>query len=57
MECVTCKASDKDQRLDKCPICFKWTCDDCAHRAITAGSSARKKCADTFFFGDDDDER
>ena len=55
MECVTCQADDKDQRLDKCPICFKWTCDNCAVKSM-GRSFCTKKCSDQFFFGDDDDE-
>ena len=54
MECVTCNTSDKDQRLEKCPICFRWTCVTCG-----VGQYGRifctRKCADTFFFGDDDE--
>jgi len=54
MECVTCNASDKEQRLEKCPVCFKWTCTQCG-----VGQYGRifctKKCADAFFFGDDDE--
>ena len=24
MECLACKVTDLDVRLNKCPICFKW---------------------------------
>jgi hypothetical protein len=54
MECVNCNASDKDQRLEKCPICFKWSCTTCAI-AQYGRMFCSRKCADTFFFGDDDD--
>jgi len=54
MECVACQVSDQDSRLNKCPICFKWVCDNCAVRSFGRVFCA-KKCADQFFFGDDED--
>ena len=54
MECVTCKIEDVERRLSKCPICFKWVCEECAVRAFGRQFCA-KKCADAFFFGDDDE--
>lgn len=54
MECVGCNVDDREIRLHKCPICFKWVCDNCAVHAFGRLFCARK-CADAFFFGDDDD--
>jgi hypothetical protein len=54
MECVHCGVSDKEVRLNKCPICFKWVCDECAHRTM-GRSFCAKRCAEYFFFGDEDD--
>ena len=54
MECVGCNASDQDNRLQKCPICFKWVCDNCAVHAFGRFFCSRK-CSDQFFFGDDDE--
>jgi hypothetical protein len=54
MECVGCQVSDQDSRLGKCPICFKWVCDNCAVRTF-GRAFCSKKCADQFFFGDDDE--
>jgi hypothetical protein len=53
--CIHCNGNDQDLRLNKCPICFKWVCDNCGHRSMGRVFCARK-CADQFFFGDDDDE-
>jgi len=55
MECVACKVSDQDVRLHKCPICFKWVCENCAIRSYGRAFCMRK-CADQFFWGDDEDE-
>lgn len=54
MECVGCAVDDREHHLNKCPICFKWVCDNCGHLAFGRTFCARK-CADAFFFGDDDD--
>ncbi|HEV7501034.1 MAG TPA: hypothetical protein VGQ33_13565 [Vicinamibacteria bacterium] len=55
MECVTCNASDVDKHLEKCPICFKWVCEACETHAF-GRHFCTKKCADVFFYGDDDDD-
>ena len=52
--CVVCQASDQDRRLNKCPICFKWVCDECAVRSFGRMFDA-KMCVEQFFFGDDDE--
>ena len=54
MECLACKVTDLDVRLNKCPICFKWVCDNCANRAF-GRSFCSKRCADLFFFEDEDE--
>jgi hypothetical protein len=54
MDCTVCQASDLDRRLEKCPICFKWVCEECAIRSY-GRCFCTKLCADQFFFGDDDE--
>jgi hypothetical protein len=54
VECVGCQVDDREVRLNKCPICFKWVCDTCAFRGFGRLFCA-KKCADAFFFGDEDE--
>ena len=54
MECVRCQVNDQDRHLNKCPICFKWICDDCAHRSM-GRCFCGKQCANEFFFGDDEE--
>jgi len=54
MACVTCGGSDQDLRLHKCQICFKWTCEKCGV-ARYGRMFESEKCANAFFFGDDDD--
>jgi len=55
MECVACQVSDQDVRLHKCPICFKWVCENCAVRSY-GRAFCQRKCAEQFFWGDDGDE-
>ena len=54
MNCVACNATDQDVRLAKCPICFKWACERCVVRSYGREFCSRR-CADQFFFGDDDE--
>ena len=54
MNCVGCAKEDQEVELFKCPICFKSACDSCANRAF-GRVFCSKRCADLFFFGDDDD--
>jgi hypothetical protein len=35
-------------------MCFKLVCDECAHRAM-GRAFCNKRCADEFFFGDEED--
>jgi len=55
MECIRCQKSDLELTLHKCPICFKWICADCGENQYGRIFCSRK-CADGFFFGDDDDD-
>ena len=55
MNCFECKVSDEEKQLRKCPICYKYFCDDCG-----VNPSGRwfctSICGDYFFFGDEDEE-
>ena len=44
----------RDHPKEKCPICFKQVCEECAIRSY-GRCFCSKRCADTFFFGDDDE--
>jgi hypothetical protein len=55
VDCYSCKASDLERGLHKCPICFKWACDGCSTHAF-GRHFCSKKCSDEFFHGDDDDD-
>lgn len=54
MECVKCYISDDEKKLIKCPICFKYICEDCGI-ARSGRWFCSPQCADFFFFGDPDD--
>ena len=53
--CVGCGSSDEVARLDRCPICSRYFCADCAYRA-----SGRRFCSDncarTYNYGDPEDD-
>ena len=54
MNCTHCQKSDLETALHKCPICFKWVCDDCGRHEYGRIFCSRL-CANQFFFGDDDE--
>ncbi|HKC13346.1 MAG TPA: hypothetical protein VKI41_15050 [Vicinamibacteria bacterium] len=54
MNCPECQKDEQEILLNKCPICFKWICENCGHRAM-GRVFCTKRCADQFFFGDDED--
>ena len=55
MICVNCQKDEQDVTLLKCPICFKMVCHDCGRREY-GRVFCSQRCANVFFFGDDDDE-
>ena len=54
MICVICQKDDQEVTLYKCPICFKLVCTECTKREY-GRTFCSKRCADLFFFGDDDE--
>lgn len=54
MKCSVCEKDEQEVTLQKCPICFKQVCLDCARREY-GRTFCSKRCADLFFFGDDDE--
>jgi len=54
MNCVSCQKDEKELTLHKCPICFKLVCADCARREY-GRTFCSKRCADQFFFSEDED--
>jgi hypothetical protein len=53
MECGSCRRTEVEVRVHKCPICFKLICDDCGRREY-GRVFCSQRCADQFFFGDDE---
>ncbi|HEY7515343.1 MAG TPA: hypothetical protein VIC87_12740 [Vicinamibacteria bacterium] len=54
MNCSICQKDDQETTLHKCPICFKLACENCTIRSY-GRTFCTKRCADQFFFGDDDE--
>jgi hypothetical protein len=55
MTCLVCEKDDQEVSLHKCPICFKLVCSNCSNHAY-GRHFCTKRCADQFFFGDDDED-
>ena len=55
LTCVTCGGNELDVRLHKCQICFKWACEKDG-TARYGRMFCSEKCANAFFFGDEDDQ-
>ena len=53
MDCLTCHKDETEVRLHKCPICFRTSCEDCGRREY-GRIFCSSRCADQFFFGDDE---
>jgi len=53
-ECHKCKKSGIKTHLRKCPICFKYFCEDHAYHR-SGVSFCSKGCSEYFFFADPDD--
>ncbi len=55
MNCIECQKDEMEATLNKCPICFKWICNNCGNSSM-GRIFCSKRCADGFFFGDEDDD-
>jgi hypothetical protein len=53
--CCVCSASEDAKMLKKCPICFRFICEECSYRTFGRWFCNRN-CAEFFFFGGDDDD-
>ncbi len=53
-ECHECKKKMTEASLHKCPVCFKYYCDDHGHHRSGVGFCS-DGCAEYFFFVDPDD--
>jgi hypothetical protein len=54
MQCTVCEKDEVEATLSKCPICFKWVCQECGTREYGRLFCSRR-CADQFFFGEDEE--
>lgn len=53
--CTHCGAGESDRPLQRCPICFKWFCDEHGHD-MSGRAFCSSHCAEYFFFADPDDQ-
>jgi hypothetical protein len=57
--CTKCGVSAETTRLEKCGVCAKFFCAECAHRAYGGRKFCSPACARSYYFHgemDDDDE-
>ena len=53
--CHECGATDDETRLQKCPICFRYYCQE-HNKSMSGRTFCSQKCAEYFFFADPDDD-
>ena len=53
-KCHECGKPDTETRLQKCPICFRYFCEDHSHDQ-SGVVFCSKGCAQYFFFAEPDD--
>ncbi len=56
--CVGCGTTEEEVRLEKCGICSRYFCVECAHRAYGGRRFCSPECARGYYFHgelDDDD--
>ncbi|MFN7973269.1 MAG: hypothetical protein U0166_13145 [Acidobacteriota bacterium] len=51
--CAVCQEENKLRDVFKCPSCYRRVCDACCYR-FGGRPFCSKRCADYFFFGDED---
>jgi hypothetical protein len=58
--CRGCGKTEEMTQLQRCGICSRWYCPDCAQRAIGGRKFCSPECAKAYYFhgepDDDDDE-
>ncbi len=53
--CVTCGETEEKARLDRCVVCGKWYCPDCAFKTM-GRRFCSQKCSQQFYYGEMDDD-
>jgi hypothetical protein len=53
-KCIACGDNEEMAQLEKCPVCGRDFCTDCAYRAL-GRRFCNPQCARAFFYGDADD--
>ena len=54
VRCLKCGKNLDQGRLHKCPICFKYACEEHVYR-MSGREFCSNSCAQYFFFGDEED--
>jgi hypothetical protein len=54
VQCAHCEKTIDDTHLFKCPICFKYVCEEHVHR-MSGREFCSAGCAQYFFFADEEE--
>ena len=54
VKCHECGKPNEEETLRRCPICFKFFCEDHGHQ-MSGRSFCTPGCAEYFFFSEPDD--
>lgn len=53
--CVLCGEHDETMALERCRICYRYFCGDCAHR-VRGVRFCSERCGLEYIYGDSDDD-
>jgi hypothetical protein len=53
--CAACDQTEETERLERCVVCGKWFCPDCAYKA-SGRRFCSQHCSVQFYYGDIDDD-
>jgi hypothetical protein len=53
--CVHCGTSQSERRIEKCPMCHRYSCERCSYRR-GGKIFCHVACADEFFFGGEESD-
>lgn len=53
--CGNCSVSEETAALERCKMCYRFFCSDCAHRGM-GQRFCSERCAAEFMFGDTGDD-
>ena len=53
--CAICSVTSATVALDKCQICYRYYCGDCAYRSSRGQRFCSLNCSEVYLYGDEDE--